>query len=181
MHIRKSSLAILSLIGVLFTIILLVSTGWVQSSSVLDWKLQQHWNSWKGNLPFGGGSKLTNSTGTIVEGAPIADETEITPDIPVKGSPFLNYTDISIKDESLRKRLSELLSRPIRAHKEALELNAQTCPIEVADKQVSTKGLCQVGHHGCSCQHRSTETSLMGTARFGNVSQLTRFPNDGRP
>ncbi|CEL63889.1 hypothetical protein RSOLAG1IB_05654 [Rhizoctonia solani AG-1 IB] len=174
MHIRKSSLAILSLIGVLFTIILLVSTGWVQSSSVLDWKLQQHWNSWKGNLPFGGGSKLTNSTGTIVEGAPIADETEITPDIPVKGSPFLNYTDISIKDESLRKRLSELLSRPIRAHKEALELNAQTCPIEVADKQVNRDQL-----NGNSAFWERITTDEISQRRKAIVSYLELAEKNG--
>ncbi|CAE6422122.1 unnamed protein product [Rhizoctonia solani] len=137
MHVRKSSLAILSLVTLLVTIVLLVSTGWVRSSFVPDWKLQEHWNSWKGSLPIGGGSKPTNGTGTMAGGTPIADEPGITSNIPSKETTPPNYTEISVKDKNLRKKLSGLLSRPIRTHKEALELNAQTCPIEVADKQVN--------------------------------------------
>ncbi|QRW16559.1 glycosyltransferase family 71 protein [Rhizoctonia solani] len=33
---------------------LLVFTGWARSSFAPDWKLQEHWNSWKGDLPFSG-------------------------------------------------------------------------------------------------------------------------------
>ncbi|KAF8709259.1 putative Mannosyltransferase, partial [Rhizoctonia solani] len=135
MHIRKSSIAILSLITLLVTIALLVFIGWVRSFAP-DWKLQEHWNSWKGDLPFSG-AKPGNGTGSMPGGAPIADEPGIIPEIPPKGITPLNYTNIAVKNENLRKKLSELLSRPIRTHNEALELNSQTCPIKVADKQVN--------------------------------------------
>ncbi|CAE6524648.1 unnamed protein product [Rhizoctonia solani] len=137
MHIRKSSLAILSLATVLVAIVLLVSAGWMRPSLAPNWKLQEHWNSWKGHLPFGTGSNPSNGTGTMSGGTPIANDPGIAPESPSKDTTAPNYADISIKDESLRKKLSELLSRPIRTHEEALAVNVQACPIEAADNQVN--------------------------------------------
>ncbi|KAJ1309263.1 hypothetical protein OPQ81_004927 [Rhizoctonia solani] len=137
MHIRKSTLTILSLTAVLVTIVLVVSAGWMRSSFAPNWNLQEHWDSWKEHLPFGGESKLNNGTGVMSGGTPIADEPGITPEVPAKEATTPNYADISIKDKDLREKLSELLARPIRTHKEALEFNIQACPIETADKQVN--------------------------------------------
>ncbi|CAE6510870.1 unnamed protein product [Rhizoctonia solani] len=174
MHIKKSTLAILSLVTLLVTIVLLVSAGWMRSSSVPDWKLQEHWESWKEHLPFSGGSKPSNGTGTMSGGTPIADVPGITPDAPTKGTATPNYDDISIKDKTLRKKLSELLSRPIRTHEEALTFNVQSCPMEAADKQVNRDQL-----KGNSVFWERITTDEISQRRKAIVQYLEAIEKDG--
>ncbi|CAE6530345.1 unnamed protein product [Rhizoctonia solani] len=174
MHIRKSTWTVLSLVTLLVAIVLLVSAGWARSSLAPDWKLQDHWDSWKGHLPFVGGSKPSNGTGSMSGGTPIADEPGITPDVPAKGTTTPNYTDISIKDEGLRKKLSELLARPIRTHKEALAFNVQACPIEVADKQVNQDQL-----RGNSAFWERITTDEISQRRRAIVGYLEAVEKDG--
>ncbi|KAH7343195.1 mannosyltransferase putative-domain-containing protein [Rhizoctonia solani] len=174
MHIRKSTWTILSSVTLLVAIVLLVSAGWARSSEAPDWKLQDHWDSWKGHLPFVGGSKHSNGTGLMSGGTPIADEPGITPDVPAKEAITPNYTDISIKDEGLRNKLSELLARPIRTHKEALAFNVQGCPIEVADKQVNQDQL-----KGNSAFWERITTDEISQRRKAIVGYLETAEKDG--
>lgn len=131
MHIRRSTLVIFSGASLLLTVILLLSTGWIRSSFAPNWKLQGHWGSWKDYIPFQKGHNATEG------GVAIGDEPGITPTYPDKEkAPGAGYAEIAVKDKNLREKLTMLLSRPVLSHEEALKLNMQGCPIEVANKQV---------------------------------------------
>ncbi|CAE6505455.1 unnamed protein product [Rhizoctonia solani] len=174
MHIRKSSLIILSLVTLVVAVVLLVSTGWMQSSFAPDWKMQEHWNSWKDHLPFGGESSPSNGTGTMSGGTPIADDPGIAPKVPTKETATPNYANISIKNEDLRKRLFELLARPIRTHKEALTVNLQACPIKVADSQVNRDQL-----KGNSALWERVTTDEISQRREAIIGYLEATEKDG--